>query len=184
VREKEEEAKLEAEIALLEDKKGVELKALQAILAPKGLTFKQIKADGHCLYRSVSDQLSKQPEQKQYSWEQLRTLAAATLRANEATYAPFLFAEKDDVDFELYCEELEHGTRDGKVVWGGQVELIALSRALGTPILVYNAKNQEAIDSSTEGDDRRGGESTPLLLTFHEHYFGLGAHYNSCEAVM
>lgn len=65
-------------------------------------------------------------------------------------------------------------------MWGGEIELRALSNALNVPIIVYCADAPEVIlkPSGSEIDS-----SEPIVrLTFHRHYFGLGEHYNAVKA--
>lgn len=48
----------------------------------------------------------------------------------------------------------------------------ALSKGLGVPIEVFSAMSPPLV----LGDEFEGA---PLRLSFHEHYYALGAHYNS-----
>ena len=62
------------------------------------------QADGHCLYRSIEDQLSRQQQQQQEGqpsptvavpsgYQQLREQAAAYIRAHPDDFIPFIFDE-------------------------------------------------------------------------------------------
>lgn len=131
----------------------------------------QITADGHCLYRALSDQLHRVAN-KDMTFEELRSLAASHMRAQPDDYIPFLLSDSGDLldseGFESYCNAI---VGSEKVVWGGNPEIVALSRALGREIVVYAS---DAVHRFGEAN----GEA-PLQVTFHKHYFGLGSHYNS-----
>lgn len=69
---------------------------------------------------------------------------------------------------EAYCRKLETTK-----VWGGEVELRALANAFQVNIQIFAANRAMLMHESKD---------TPmatLRLSFHEHYYALGAHYNS-----
>lgn len=73
--------------------------------------------------------------------------------------------------FKNLCDKTENTSE-----WGGEIELQALSKKLEVPITVYSAVSVP----------RSFGEnySAPnLLLSYHKHYYALGAHYNSVTDV-
>ncbi|CAN0014895.1 unnamed protein product [Ascophyllum nodosum] len=155
------------------DPRIVEMEALGAQVAPRGLRVSEIKADGHCLYRAVAEQLSlsgRRPELTEESYLLMRQEAARELRSSPEDYLPFLpfleGVEKGEA-FEQYCQNVE-----GSAEWGGQVELQALSKALRVPMEVLSAVSPPLL----MGENYDG---SPLRLTYHEHYYALGAHYNS-----
>ena len=164
---------------------------------------------------SGSSKLSQHTDQNYIG---LRLLAAQHMRANPDDFMAFLGEADLGSGFEEYCRKVESsgpGTAAGAAgegkanagssgsgrgtgtgyksddgpVWGGQLEIQALSLALHRSIEVYSADapvlvmNAEA--SSTEGDDSDSDDdsgsatSPPLRVTYHRHYFALGAHYNS-----
>jgi OTU domain-containing protein 6 len=78
-----------------------EEKALKLLLTPLRLKIKDIKADGHCMYRSVEDQLAQKPHTGggdvggsssggDSSYASLRRRCAAVMRKNRWDYRPFL----------------------------------------------------------------------------------------------
>uniref|UniRef100_H2Y9H4 OTU domain-containing protein n=1 Tax=Ciona savignyi TaxID=51511 RepID=H2Y9H4_CIOSA len=93
------------------------------------------------------------------------------MRLHAADFLPFLSTESGDPytadEFESYCCEVE---KSG--VWGGQLELQAISNAFQTPIHVIQAGS-----SSVKLGEQY--EQSPILLTYHRHELGLGEHYNS-----
>ena len=107
----------------------------------------------------------------------------------------FLDIDNNNTTYEDYCDAVErtHGA-DGAPVWGGQLELQALSQTLNRTIEVYSADapvltmNEDACagwqetatvqqNSHDDGDDTQA--LPPLRVSFHRHYFALGEHYNS-----
>ncbi len=83
---------------------------------------------------------------------------------NRDDFAPFL-----DEDLDEYVARMAAGPE-----WGGQLELLALARVLRATIIVYQATgNKEQI----EGDSL--GAGSIINLSYHRHYYQLGAHYNS-----
>lgn len=86
------------------------------------------------------------------------------------------FAEPNG--YESYCKTVE---RVDTAVWGGHVELQALSNALQWPLVVYSVPSASSAaevlkivpENSTDEDQ------DPLRLSYHRHYYTLGEHYNS-----
>ncbi|GLC46713.1 hypothetical protein PLESTB_001355500 [Pleodorina starrii] len=170
--------------------KAVEEQALQAMLLPLRLGIREIRADGHCLYRSVEDQLSQAAAAASPvaggtggsggtdgsgvpDHQALRRLAAAHIRSHSDDFLPFIYEEDSPGDpsqqLEAYCAELE-----GSAVWGGQLELGALAQALKKQIKVYAA----GLPTVSLGDEHAASGGV-LQLCYLRHAFGLGEHYNS-----
>jgi OTU domain-containing protein 6 len=77
---------------------------LDAVLGSRGLRVKEIKADGHCLYRAIADQLETRVPTHAFFKKRgglsdasdkpthatLRALAARVMRGEPETYRPFL----------------------------------------------------------------------------------------------
>ncbi|CAN0484937.1 unnamed protein product, partial [Ectocarpus sp. 8 AP-2014] len=81
----------------------------------------EIKADGHCLYRAVAEQLSltgRRPGLTEESYPLMRQEAARELRSSPSEYLPFLDGLEEGEEFDKYCVKVE-----GSAEWGGQVEL-------------------------------------------------------------
>ncbi|GIL44074.1 hypothetical protein Vafri_1633 [Volvox africanus] len=163
--------------------KAVEEEHLQELLLPLKLGIRDIRADGHCLYRSIEDQLIQAtgagsgdeaaagaggvPDHLA-----LRRLAASHIRSHADEFLPFIYDEESpgrpEEQLESYCLELE-----GTAMWGGQLELGALAQALKKQIKVYAAD----MPPVTLGDEHAG--EGVLQLCYLRHAFGLGEHYNS-----
>ena len=71
--------------------------------------------------------------------------------------------------FEDYCEKVAKST-----TWGGQLEIRALANEFGTPIEIIQADGPVI----NVGGQEYGSES-PLILSYHRHFYRLGEHYNS-----
>ncbi|CAM9920268.1 unnamed protein product [Phaeothamnion confervicola] len=158
------------------DPRDTEMAAISARMLPLGLRVAEIKADGHCLYRAVAAQLRLagiEPRFTEESFPAMRCLAAAQMRRDPDGYAPFLEAA-DDGGFEQHCAAVE-----GSAEWGGQVELRALAAALRMPIEVFSADAPLLVLGEEFGDGGNGHGPEPLRVSFHNHYYSLGAHYNS-----
>ena len=193
----EREARIAAENAELgETDRMTEENALKKVLAPLGLGVKDIPPDGHCLYRSLEDQLNKLPEngaatvltaagcEDDVSFMALRQIAAEYMRKNADHFKHFI-GDGDltenvdgsgttdaDTAFEMYCNEVEN-----TAAWGGHVEIEALSRALKSHIQVFSA-GMTAVDVGEEFKESGG---PTLQLCYLRHAYGLGEHYNSVK---
>ncbi|KAL2649629.1 hypothetical protein R1flu_017757 [Riccia fluitans] len=164
----------------------LEEQQLEAKLGPLGYTLKEIKSDGHCLYRAVEDQIALHPELVQYSYQELRRLAASYMRTHPEVFMPFIGAESPEGEkpgdtlqtkFERYCGEVET-----TAAWGGQLELGALSHALRKHIVVCSATLPDVEMGKEYKEDHLEGAPTlnpSIRVSYHRHAFGLGEHYNS-----
>ncbi|TYG39359.1 hypothetical protein ES288_D12G010400v1 [Gossypium darwinii] len=154
-------------------------------LKPLGFTIKEIKPDGHCLYRAVEDQLSLQSGgSSPYAYQELREMAAAYMRKHASDFLPFFLSENaidgdsDDSPaekFEDYCKEVE-----STAAWGGQLELGALTHCLRKHIMIYSGSFPDVEMGKEYKSDGGSSSSTGTIrLSYHKHAFGLGEHYNS-----
>ena len=172
-----------------------ENKKLEAVLGARGLRVKEIKADGHCLYRAILDQLlcripmhdmsarlaancDGDKKEKGASIEgvsTLRRLAAQVMRDDPDAYQPFLETDSRDEDpdsvWSTYLSDVE-----STAAWGGQLELQALATGLRVPIEVFTA-NAPSVTMGESYFGENGG--VKLRVCHHRHAFGLGEHYNS-----
>ena len=155
----------------VEAKRDVEKRQLQKQLEPLGLTFEDIRADGHCLFTSVAHQLAlRNGEQIQRGAHmEIRKIATTHMLANPSQYQPFV-----EGDFKAYCTRMASSSD-----WGGQIEIQALADALKTPIEVYAADQAKTTMGEVFGE--QGLE--PLRVSYHRQYYALGEHYNSVVPV-
>ncbi|KAK9809985.1 hypothetical protein WJX72_003005 [[Myrmecia] bisecta] len=180
-KQQQEEAEREARIAdeqaeLGDSQRVLEERALAETLEPLGLQLRDIPPDGHCLYRSVEDQLSLSHSggQAPIGFQALRSKAAEYIRGHEAEYLPFVVPEDGDAAdphafFQKYCREVED-----TAAWGGQVELGALAHSLQRHIIVYSV-GLPAVDMGIEYK----GKAPSLRVCYQRHAWALGEHYNS-----
>jgi len=98
--------------------------------------------------------------------QELRERTADYMRENKDDFLPFM-DEMDEAKFEKYCKDVEKTK-----LWGGQLELKALSNILKVPIKVMQASGPATI----LGEQFEG---TPLIVVYHRRLYRLGEHYNS-----
>jgi OTU domain-containing protein 6 len=93
----EEERKRAGEEALhLTNHKEIEQRAIDEILLSLNLKINEIPADGHCLYNSISHQLLVLSG-KEYSYRDLRRLAAQYIKSNANDFLPFLIDDSGNM---------------------------------------------------------------------------------------
>ncbi|KAG0211148.1 OTU domain-containing protein 6B [Mortierella sp. GBA30] len=150
----------------------VERKAIEELAQVLGVTVKDVTADGHCLYNAIADQLS-QHYRTETTVKNLRHDTAVYMREHADDFLPFLTNKQGDMmsteDFVEYCNDLE-----STAVWGGQPELLALSRVHEVPIWVVQMGSPTVKLSADVYPTK-----TPLMVSYHRHMYGLGEHYNS-----
>ncbi|KAG0054013.1 OTU domain-containing protein 6A [Gryganskiella cystojenkinii] len=150
----------------------VEREAIEELASAMNVIVKDVTADGHCLYNAVADQLA-QHYQKETTVKELRHKTAEYMRGNPDDFLPFLTNKQGDMmtseDFTNYCLDLET-----TAVWGGQPELLALSRVHKVPIWVVQMGSPTVKLSADVYPIE-----TPLMVSYHRHMYGLGEHYNS-----
>ncbi|XP_012251210.2 deubiquitinase OTUD6B [Athalia rosae] len=156
-------------------KRNIETQAIRRILKERSLQLHEIPSDGHCLYNAVSHQLEEIGEMP-LGFKDLRIKTSEHLKANMNDFVPFLSsADSDGIfsteEYEKYCLNVAEST-----AWGGAVELQVLSRVLKCPIEVIQATGSPYVI----GDEYRDKGKT-VILTYHRHMYGLGAHYNSVK---
>lgn len=172
--EQEEQAKQAAEEAKnLPDKKQQERERLLEYMAERDLHEKEIRADGHCLYSAVADQLDQlniplgaQPDgQPSIPYRIVRVAAADYIESHEDDFVPFLEEPLPD-----YLHKVRHTGE-----WGGQLELMALAKTYGTEINVLQDFGR--VEKFESGSNAKGDKA--MWLGYYKHGFGLGEHYNS-----
>eukprot|EP00887_Chlorella_sp_A99_P006748 scaffold3.g6748.t1 len=189
----ERDARIAAELEAMGDSdRVVEARALAALLLPLGLAVREVPADGHCLYRSVEDQVAQLPAPTADelgaaaggaggapSCLQLRAAAAEHMRSHADAFRPFVLPEDASAPadggedaFQAYCREVE-----ATAAWGGQPELQALAQALRCHIVVYAA----GMPAQELGQEFAAAGRPTLRLCYLRHAYGLGAHYNSVQ---
>ena len=84
-------------------------------------------------------------------------------------------------DIDAYCKEIE-----ATALWGGDMEINALSRAFNVPVEIYSYRSKSplvirppASEDNHQSDDGEG----VVRLAYYQHLFGLGQHYNGLHKV-
>lgn len=150
----------------------------------RGLTEREVPANGHCMYLAVADQMAQlglglnpqidvsstqrseeaQAGLPQDDYKTVRHAAAAYMSKNVDSFVPFL---------EEPLEKYLHKVKDTGE-WGGQLELLALAQAYKININVLQCDGRvEKIEGCPGDKDREA------WLAYYRHGFGLGEHYNS-----
>jgi len=138
----------------------IEQNSIQNILTSRGLKVHSINSDGDCLYSSVSHQLEKYGIKKNVT--ELRKLTVDTIKSNSEDFIGFL---EEDID--TYCNKILNDN-----VWGGQIEIISLSKGLQCKICVIQSEMPNELQFG-ESEDKK------LIIVYYRHLCTLGEHYNS-----
>ncbi|KAF2093758.1 OTU-like cysteine protease [Rhizodiscina lignyota] len=171
------------EAANMPDLRELEKQRMNEQFKGRGLQEKVIRADGHCLYSAVADQLDTmgiglkpriQPtiangegkgSAEAPAYKTVRAAAAEYIQAHSDDFVPFL---------EEPLEDYVHKVRDTGE-WGGQLELLALAKTYGVGINVIQGDGRiEKIDGAENAEEDKN-----IWLAYYRHGFGLGEHYNS-----
>ena len=158
------------------DLKQQERERMLRSMKERGLQEKEIRADGHCLYSAVADQLqqldiplgSDHGQKPETPYKVVRAAAAGYIEGHEEDFAPFL---------EEPLGTYVHKVKDTGE-WGGQLELMALAKAYSTNINVLQDFGR--VEKIESGDNDAG---KTMWLGYYKHGFGLGEHYNSLRKV-
>lgn len=159
-----------AEAADMPDLRAREREGMLEGFKKHGLQEKMVRADGHCLYAAVADQVRQigqaakigPVDGKENDYRLVRRAASDYISKHPDDFVPFLEEPLDSYVIKV---------RDTGE-WGGQVELMALAKAYGLKICVLQGDG--SVVDIGEGDD-----SKKIWLAYYRHGFGLGEHYNS-----
>lgn len=152
----------------LPDYRAIELRNIEDLCRLQNVSQYDITPDGHCLFSSIADQL-KIRQNIDTNVQELRTSAGNYIKENSDEFIPFLFDEETmslkNVD--EYVDKLINTP-----MWGGDLEILALSKIYDSPISVMMS-GRAALRMNEEGTNPE------LKLVYYQHAFGLGEHYNS-----
>lgn len=153
-----------------------------------GVKMWEINPDGHCLFSAVADQLAILGivPSSQATYTETRRAAADYIQAHPDDFLPFLPSlEGEDSagstesglmsqqEFEAYCAKI----RD-TAVWGGEPEILALSKAYNVPIHVIQGPAPHIVVHNPS-DTPPPDDSRVVRISYHRRMYGLGEHYNS-----
>ncbi|EIW85224.1 OTU-domain-containing protein [Coniophora puteana RWD-64-598 SS2] len=150
-----------------------------------------INPDGHCMFSAVADQLAllQLIPESQANYASVRDVAARYMFAHPDNFIPFLpssvgedgAGSTDDTglmtpaQFERYCASI----RD-TAVWGGEPEILALSRAYNIPIHVVQGGTPPVVVHTPTGESQEPDATAKAVrISYHRRMYGLGEHYNS-----
>ncbi|KAF2175708.1 cysteine proteinase [Zopfia rhizophila CBS 207.26] len=173
-------AQAAAEAASLPDVKEQERTRMKEHLSKYGLEEKPIRADGHCLYAAIADQMEAaglglkpriQPkiinseDSTLPAYKVVRLAAAEFIEQNPDEFVGFM-----EKPLEEYLREIRETGE-----WGGHMELMALARQYGVKINVLHGDG--SVDKIEE--DAGNKDKEEIWLGYYRHWSGLGEHYNS-----
>ncbi|CAI9087118.1 OLC1v1021110C1 [Oldenlandia corymbosa var. corymbosa] len=123
----------------------------------KKAAAKGSKAEQKAKEKQVEDGISNlSANLKQKHVEELASVVPTMMNAEEGE-----FDNKIAERFQSYCKDVE-----STAAWGGQLELRALTHCLKKHIMIYSGSFPNV-------------EMGSINLSYHQHAFGLGEHYNS-----
>jgi len=137
---------------------------MQRLLSKLGFVMKDIASDGDCLYSALAHQLAKFGQK--LSAKTLRIKCAGFIRENPHVFVPFL-----ETDLDSYCNTLVN-----EVVWGGNIELLALSSCLRRRIRVLQSQMPNELLFGEEFD-----AASQLTVVYFRHMYSTGEHYNAVD---
>ena len=171
-------AKIKAEAALEASQQPnlqkIEQDAIDNLCSLKHLKQVDIKPDGHCLFASILDQLKLRhgdlnTSVADYDVNKLRSMACDYVRSHRDDFLPYLFDETtmNLRDIGEYTKEMETTAK-----WGGEIEIMALSKVFDCPISILFSDRPVQIYNED-------GKNPELKLVYYKHSYTLGEHYNS-----
>ncbi|KAA1095434.1 hypothetical protein PGTUg99_031226 [Puccinia graminis f. sp. tritici] len=198
-------AQLESSIHPVIDHRQLEAEALLRICLSLKLQIFEIIPDGHCLFSAIADQMNVLSGQTngrststtttptqgdeavggafRYTYQTCRKLASEYMRKHPEEFIHYLPGQDDGLEaglmsskeYEEHCDRV----RDS-ACWGGEPEILALSKALKFSIHVIQAFHP-TIKVSEEFLEPRG--NIALTISYHRKSYGLGEHYNSLRPI-
>lgn len=172
------------EAALMPDLRGRERDVILVEARRRGLAEREVRADGHCLYAAIADQLGERglhprveilggardegaAEGKVAGYRAVRRVAGEYIERNKDDFEPFLE--------EPLAEYVRKVKDTGE--WGGHLELMALAKAYEVTINVVQGDGR--VEKIESGQPKENGAEKAIWLAYYRHGFGLGEHYNS-----
>ncbi|KAI0798077.1 cysteine proteinase [Abortiporus biennis] len=162
---------------------------LTRICEQQNLVLHEIIPDGHCLFSAIADQLLVLGilPQSAATYITVRRAAADYIQSHPDDFLPFLPSSSGEdgvgsldagimslAGFEKYCATIRNTG-----AWGGEPEILALSRAYGVPIYVVQSGTPNIVrhDPSEAPSEHKDGRI--VWISYHRRMYGLGEHYNS-----
>ncbi|KAF2748316.1 cysteine proteinase [Sporormia fimetaria CBS 119925] len=173
------------EAANLPNQRELERTRMKELFDRYGLQEKEIRADGHCLYAAVADQMTvarldlkpkilpqiNGQDTALPDYKVVRHAAAGYIAQTPDDFVPFMEEPLDD-----YLRKIKDTGE-----WGGHLELAALSKAYGVTINVLHADG--TVNKILPEGAQTEGDAKEIWLGYYKHGFGLGEHYNSLRKI-
>jgi OTU domain-containing protein 6 len=175
----------EADARLKQETKDEE-KSIKRTCDELGVRIHEINPDGHCLFSAIGDQLAllNIVPAAQANYLAVRYAASHYIYTHPNDFLPFLPSSDgghgsgimSPAEFEQYCVSI----RDTGV-WGGEPEILALSRAYNVPIHVIQGGSPPVVVHNPAGAPQEENlrEKKVVRISYHRRMYGLGEHYNS-----
>ncbi|KAG6889312.1 hypothetical protein C0995_001968 [Termitomyces sp. Mi166 len=158
-----------------------EQRDIDKICQDQMLQVREINPDGHCLYSAIADQLAFLGilPASQANYAVVRHAASAYMLAHQDDFLPFLepSAPEDLSDsgtmttkgFERYCATIRDTAE-----WGGEPEILALSRVYNVSIHVIQG-GRPSIVTHNPGDMGGANDDKQIVrISYHRRMYGLG----------
>eukprot|EP00494_Astrolonche_serrata_P034583 UN34852 len=116
--------------------------------------------DGNCLFRAISHQIYGTEEHHKL----IREKCVEYMKVERDYFSPYI---ESSSSFAEYCKHM-----DKMGVWGGNVEIQAISEMYGRPIEIYAYDTKPMKTYSNQAVSKMG----PIRLSYHQ-----GSHYNSIK---
>lgn len=169
------------EAASLPDLREQERTRMKEHFAKYALEEKEIRADGHCLYSAVADQMEVaglglkpriQPtvinaQEGVPPYKMVRHAAADFIQSHPDDFVGFM-----EEPLEEYLNKIRNTGE-----WGGHMELMALAKTYGVKINVLHGDG--TVDKIEPEGEIASEDEKVIWLGYYRHGFGLGEHYNS-----
>ncbi|CAI4063405.1 hypothetical protein SKDZ_08G0290 [Saccharomyces kudriavzevii ZP591] len=155
------------------DLKKIEQESIDQLCELFKLKQVDIQPDGHCLFASILDQLKLRHDPEELYSDlnvmKLRSLSCNYVQEHKDDFVPYLLDEQtmQIQDIDEYTKEMEHTAQ-----WGGEIEILALSRVFDCPISILMSGRPVQIYNEE-------GKKAELKLVYYKHTYSLGEHYNS-----
>ena len=176
-------AQAQEEAASMPDLREQERTRMEQHFSKHGVQVKEIRADGHCLYAAVADQMEtrglglqprievKVQDAKLPDYKKVRNAAADLIQSSPDDFVGFM-----EEPLDTYLQKIRNTGE-----WGGHMELMALARSYGVTINVLHSDGR--VDKIEPGDNTKGEDPKEIWLGYYRHSHGLGEHYNSLRKV-
>jgi hypothetical protein len=129
-----------------------EINDLSIKLKKIGLEEYDVDGDGNCLFRAISHQLYGSDR----SHLQLRSQAVDYIQKNQDDFTPFL-----EEPLSKYVARM---SKSG--VYGGNLELVALSKVMNLNIVIYQSQSDPLVIQSPQSSDK----TIYIIYYSYEHY--------------